>query len=307
MIHSRIEVRHLRYFVALAEELHFGRAAERCNISQPPFSVAIRQLEAELGFDLVDRSRTPLQLTHSGKVFYDETLRGMAQLTHAVQAASLVNAGMSGIIRVGFFGSLLSRGLATVLQQYERERPDVQIQLIELNTKEQLNALQRGAIDYGFLHTSVTPEGIVCEELVSEPFVVCVHANHPLAARSSIHLRNVANERLILFPRSVSPTYYDQLISLCHRAGFQPRIEHEVRHWLTAVAIVGRALGVAIVPQSMHNAEILNVVYLPLNDVCVQPQLWTARPQRSLSDPSMSHFHSAVKTSMGISTSFEHP
>lgn len=294
MIPPRIELRHLRYFAALAEERHFGRAAERCNISQPPFSVAIRQLETELGFDLVDRSRSPLELTSPGQVFYELTMRSFSQINHAVEAATLVNSGMSGIIRVGFFGSLLSRGLATVLKRYEIERPSVKIQLVELNTKEQVSALQRGVIDYGFLHTSVMPQGIECERVVSEPFVVCVQSDHRLASRASIRLADVANERFILFSRSVSPTYFDQLISLCNDAGFQPEIDHEVRHWLTAVACVGRGLGVAIVPQSMRNAGISHVTYLPLEDSIVLPQLWAAWTTGGKRDPAIAQFHASV-------------
>lgn len=295
MVRTRIELRHLRYFAALAEELHFGRAAERCNISQPPFSVAIRQLETEVGFDLVDRASTPLRLTSAGVVFYEEVLRSLSQIDYAVESAGLVSKGMSGILRIGFFGSMLCRGLPKVLESFERERPGVEIRLVELNTREQVAALQRGIIDYGFLHTSAVPDTLACELIASEPFVLCVPMGHRLASAGGVRLAEAEHENFILFSRGVSPAYYDQLISVCMSSGFRPVVRHEVRHWHTAVSCVGRGLGVALVPASMHDARITGVAYVPIEDSPVQPQLWAAWSTKGAEDAALLAFHEAVK------------
>jgi DNA-binding transcriptional LysR family regulator len=289
-----IELRHLRYFAALAEEQHFGRAAERCNISQPPFSVAIRQLETELGFALVDRDSSPLRLTPAGEKFYEEVLRSISQIDYSIEAATLVSQGMDGVLRIGFFGSMLGRGLTSILRLYESEHPNVEIRLVELNTREQISALQRGTIDYGFLHTSMVPEGLGCELIVTEPLMLCVPAESELSRRSKVKLADAASSYFILFSRSVSPTYYDKLISVCTSAGFHPQIKHEVRHWYTAVACVANGLGVALVPASMRNAGVENVSYLSLESSSSLPQLWAAWPARKVSNAAVLAFHAAV-------------
>lgn len=248
---NTIELRHLRHFAALAEELHFGRAAKRCNISQPPFSVSIQQLENNLGFALVERSSHAVRLTAAGTAFYEEVEKALSQIRHASDVAVRVNGGLQGILNVGFFASMLDRGLDRAVTRFQSAFPWVEIQLSELNTADQFLALQRRQIQYGFVHSELVPEGMASRELLREPFVLCLPAAHPSADKGALNLAEMRDEPFIVFARAFSPAYYDQVVSLCVVAGFHPNIRHEFRHWLTVISCVSKGMGIAVVPRSL--------------------------------------------------------
>lgn len=295
MSNKNYELRHLRYFMALAEERHFARAAQRCNVSQPPFSVAIRQLENELGFELIDRTQMPLKLTPAGTAFYEETAKTMFQLQHAVQTAERYSQGLGGILKIGFFASMLCRGLPEVLKQMKHERPDLNIRLIELSSQEQIAALQRGMIDYGFVHSTVTAEKANFDLLLSEPFVLCVPDMHPAAQQSSVNLADFRHEEFVLFQRAVSSNYYDQVIALCVNAGFQPLINHEVRQWSTVISCVGNGLGIALVPRSLQRMNIDHVAFLSIEPGDIQSPLWGAWMEGTANNAALLALREAIK------------
>lgn len=261
---NSIELRHLRYFVALAEELHFGRAAKRCNVTQPPFSVSIQQLENELGFALAERSSHSVRLTAAGNAFYEEAGKALSQIRHASDLAARVNGGLHGVVKVGFFASMLDRGLDRAVKRFETAFPWVDVQLFELNTADQFLALQRREIQYGFVHGELLPAGLTSRELLREPFVLCLPASHRYADQPNLSLADMRDEPFIVFARAFSPAYYDQVVSLCVVAGFHPNIRYELRHWLTVVSCVSKGMGITVMPRSLAHAGFRGLKYVDI-------------------------------------------
>jgi DNA-binding transcriptional LysR family regulator len=209
-----MEFRHLRYFLALAEELHFGRAAKRLNISQPPLSFNIKQLETSLGVELFKRNSHGVRLTPAGDAFRQSAQRVLAEAGAATLQAREVAAGVTTRVRIGFVGSMLFRGLPERLAQFQSDHPQVQVTLTELNSVEQLDALARGTIDVGFVHTDRIPGDLRHALYMSEPFVCCLHAAHPAARGKTLAPRKLKDLPLVLFSRGASPDYYERVVSL---------------------------------------------------------------------------------------------
>lgn len=259
-----LEFRHLRYFLALAEELHYGRAAQRLAISQPPLSVAIQQLEASVGARLFDRDSKGVRLTPAGAAF---RTRAQALLDGAEDACALardVQAGEVGRLRLGFVGSTLFNGLSAWLQAFQAGHAKVEVVVVELNSQDQIDALLAEELDLGLVHTDRLPPALVAAPLYSEPFVACLPAQHPLAARAEIPLAALSDQPFILFSRKGSPDYHARIVEICRRHGFYPRLQHEGRHWLSVVSLVSQGLGVSIVPAAFQRSGIQGAVFRPL-------------------------------------------
>ena len=259
-----MEFRHLRYFLALAEELHFGRAAKRLNISQPPLSFNIKQLEASLGAELFIRNSHGVRLTPAGETFRQSAQRVLSQANAAVLQAREVAAGVTSRVRIGFVGSMLFRELPERLHEFQSAFPKVQIELTELNSVEQLEALARGVIDLGFVHTERIAGDLKHALYMSEPFVCCMPAKHPAARGKALNPDRLQSSPLILFSRGASPDYYERVISLCALIGWVPLVRHEVRHWLSVIALVRKGMGVALVPRALMDSGVADVVFKPL-------------------------------------------
>jgi DNA-binding transcriptional LysR family regulator len=260
-----LEFRHLRYFLALAEELHYGRAAQRLAISQPPLSVAIQQLEASVGARLFDRDSKGVRLTPAGAAF-----RGSAQalIDRAEDACALardVQAGEVGRLRVGFVGSTLFNGLSGWLKNFQAAHPKVEVVVVELNSQDQIDALLHDELDLGLVHTDRLPPALASAPLYTEPFVACLPAAHPLAAQPRIALPSLGEQPFILFSRKGSPDYHARIVDICRRHGFYPRLQHEGRHWLSVVSLVAQGLGVSIVPAAFQRAGLQGAVFRPLD------------------------------------------
>ncbi len=259
-----MDLRQLRYFVAVAEELHFGRAAARLAITQPPLSFNIRQLEASLGLELLRRSTREVALTPAGRVIYQEAVKILALTRDAQDLAGRVARGELGAVRIGCLGSSLLTGLASVIREFGAARPEVEMVVQELNTYEQIDALQRNQIDIGIIHPRVIPSGVSSRLLHTESFVCVLPASHPLAGDDVIDLRRLRNEDFVLFPRHFAPEHYDQVVALCASAGFTPNIRHKVRHMLTIATLVAQNFGVALVPASVQVVQLPNLVSRPI-------------------------------------------
>lgn len=259
-----MDLRQLRYFVAVAEELHFGRAAARLAITQPPLSFNIRQLEASLGLELLRRSTREVALTPAGKVIYQEALKILALTRDAENLAGRVARGEQGSVRIGCLGSSLLTGLAGVIREFGAARPEVEVVVQELNTFEQIDALQRNQIDIGIIHPRVIPSGVSSRLLHTESFVCVLPADHPLANNDAIDLRQLRDEEFVLFPRHFAPEHYDQVVALCASAGFTPNIRHKVRHMLTIATLVAQKFGVALLPASVQVVQFPNLVSRPI-------------------------------------------
>lgn len=261
-----MEFRHLRYFIAVAEELHFGRAAERLHMAQPPLSQQIRQLEEELGFQLFHRTKRSVQLTEAGQAFLKEARRVLKQLEQAVQVGQLTHRGELGQLVLGFVSSAAYNVLPTILRQFRASAPAVKLTLRELTTDQQLHRLRAGRIDIGLLRPPVEEEGLAQLILLQEPLMVALPEFHPLAEHAQISLKAIANEPFILFPRHLAPGLYDQIISLCQTAHFSPNVAQEAVQMQTIVSLVAAEMGIAIVPASLQNLQRTGVVYRPVQE-----------------------------------------
>jgi len=261
-----MNLKQLRHFVAVAEELHFGRAAQKLHISQPPLSLSIQQLEKNLGFSLLLRSNKTVSLTNAGAVFYKEAITLLRHAQDMKDISARVAQGFIGRLRIGFVGSMLFRGLAQNIRRFEHAQVGVEVVLFEMNTTEQLDALRRGQIDVGFIHTSHNDnDAVASRPYLAEPFVCCLPSDHPLSTQPHIDVADLAQETFLLFPRARSPHYHDRITAICVNAGFSPYLGHEVRNWLTIVELVGQGMGVALVPTSMQKADTDKVAYRPIN------------------------------------------
>lgn len=261
-----MELRHLRYFVVLAEELNFSRAAKRLHIAQPPLSQQIRKLEEELGVQLFVRTKRSVRLTDAGEVFLEEALKVLKQAESATHAAQRAQRGEIGRLSVGFVGSAAYELLPRALRLYRTRFPGVELSLHQLTTTEQVHALHSREIDAGFLRPPVHDPTLSLEAVLREPLVAALPQTHRLADRKTIRLTELANEDFILYPRHLGPGTHDQIVSLCQRAGFSPRIGQEAVEMQTIVGLVAAGLGVSLVPASVEGLRSKDVVYKRMED-----------------------------------------
>ena len=261
-----MELRHLRYFIAVAEELNFTRAAEKLHIAQPPLSQQIQQLEAQLGFQLFYRTKRTVMLTEAGQVFFEESQKILLQLDRAIQLGQQTSRGELGQLTIGFVSSASHNVVPAILQAFRTFHPAVKLQLREMTTNDQLQRLQEGQIDIGFIRPPVT-DGINSEIVFREPLIVALPQSHPMAQSDRVELRSLSTEPFILFPRSLAPGLYDSIISFCSQAGFSPIAAQEALQMQTIVSLVAAEMGVAIVPESMQNFQRRGVVYKRLQEL----------------------------------------
>jgi DNA-binding transcriptional LysR family regulator len=260
---ASMELRHLRYFLAVAEELHFSRAAGRLHMAQPPLSQQIRQLERELGVVLFNRTKRHVELTAAGHAFLEEARRVLAQSERAVRAAQRAARGEIGQLTIGFVPSADLDILPRVLRAWNARFPHVEIELHSLLPIAQIEALREGRIHIGFVRLPVDEGGLVVERIQREPLLAALPHRHRLARSPLVRLADLANDTLILFPRDIAPGYYDAFISACRRAGFTPRVLHP-GSMQTNLGLVSAGLGVSLLPASIRNLRRTGVVYRPL-------------------------------------------
>jgi DNA-binding transcriptional LysR family regulator len=258
-----MELRHLRYFVAVAEELHFGRAAQRLHIQQPPLSRQIQDLEAELGFPLFERSRRRVELTPAGSALLGRTRQVFDALEVAVHDARSASEGESGRLVIGYPSSLAYSGLTELLRAFRTRLPSVELSLRELPPGDQIDGLKAGSLDVGFVRTSLDDPTLAAELVRREALMVVLPDDHPLASRRSIPLKALAREPFVMFPRARGPAFYDQLMALCGTAGFTPRIVQEAAQ-LDIVSMVAAGFGVSIMPSSMRNFRRPSLAFRPI-------------------------------------------
>jgi DNA-binding transcriptional LysR family regulator len=270
------DLRQLRHFVAVAERLHFGRAAAALHMSQPPLSRSIRDLEARVGATLLARTRRRVELTPEGARFLEESRRLLAQLEHAVLEVGRMAAG-GGRLRLGFV-SLADYGvLPSLLKAYKAARPGVALALREMLSPDQAAALAAGELDFGLLLPPVA--GAELEHIVvqRERFVVALPARHRLArTRGRIAMREIAAEAFVMVPREMAPGLYDVIAALATRAGFTPRVAQEAIQMQTVVSLVSSGMGVAVVPASVANLGRRGVAYREIADAHPRLDLWLA-------------------------------
>ncbi|MDO5289001.1 MAG: LysR family transcriptional regulator [Pseudomonadota bacterium] len=261
-----MELRHLRYFLALADALHFGRAAQRLGLSQPPLTVAIQQLEADVGAPLFTRNSRGVQLTAAGQALVPQARATLEQAEQALHTARDAASGQLGRLRVGFAGTVLYHGLPAMLRHLQAEQPRLALALRELSSSEQVLELLHGRLDAGFAHVAQVPEGLAEVPVASQAFVACVPAGHALARRRTLPLHALAGAPLALVSREVSPDYHARIVAACQAAGFAPQPLHELRHWLSVVSLVAQGLAVALVPAALRQAQLAGAAFVPVKD-----------------------------------------
>ena len=273
---SSPELRQLRYFVAVAERLHFGRAAAALHISQPPLSRSIRDLEARVGALLLERTRRRVELTPEGARFLEGAKRVLRELDDAVMEVGRMAAGDTGRLRLGFV-SLADYGvLPGLLKTYKAARPGVALALREMLSPEQAAALAAGELDFGLL---LPPVAVELDHIVvqRERFLAALPSRHRLArVRGRLAMRELAGESFVMAPRDIAPGLHDIVAGLAQRAGFAPHVAQEAIQMQTVVSLVSSGLGVAIVPASLANLGRRSVTYREIADPHPRLDLWLA-------------------------------
>jgi DNA-binding transcriptional LysR family regulator len=278
-----VELRHLRYFIAVAEELHFGRAAERLGISQPPLSQQIQALEDELGACLFERTRRRVALSAVGELFLPEARAVLAQMDKAIGVARRARQGELGELKVGFTSSApFTSTIPRALLAFRQACPAVHLDLRELSSREVAEAVAAGRLQVGMIRPlDPLPDGLLALELFAEPLVVVLPAGHPRAFGDAhgIALEELASEDFVFFPRSFGTGLYDQVLGLALAAGFSPRIVQEASEAMTLIGLVATGLGVTVLPASFSRMRIDGVVYRTLRDPGASTAVWLVRRQ----------------------------
>ncbi len=263
-----MELRHIRYFVAVAEELHFTRAADRLGIKQPPLSLQIRQLEREIGTPLFHRLTRGVELTEAGALLLDDARRILDQVEQAKARALSRARGDTGRIHVGFAGATdFQPLLPEIIRSYRESFPGVVLSPEQSNTPHLIAGLRSGAIDVAFVRPPLSDgEGIAVQPLVEEQMKIVLPAAHPLASSPSLPLSALAHETLILFPRAIGPGLHDTIIASCRLAGFSPVLGQDAPQIPSIVYLVAAGFGVSIVPQSIEHIHAEGVAYVRINE-----------------------------------------
>jgi LysR family transcriptional regulator, benzoate and cis,cis-muconate-responsive activator of ben and cat genes len=261
-----MELRHLRYFHAVAATCSFSRAAELLHIAQPPLSRQIRQLEDYLQVELFDRESRPIMLTVAGKFFHEQTLHVVSRLREIEEGTRRLARGQRAWLGIGFVPSVMCGPLPGLVRQFRLAAPDVETGFTELMTMEQAAALKLGRIDVGFGRLAIDDPDICCVTLLREPLLAALPAGHRLLGCTALQLAELAHEPLILYPARPRPGYADQVLDLFARQGLRPSAVREANEMQTALGLVAAGIGVTLVPASARRARGDGVLYLPLAD-----------------------------------------
>ncbi len=282
-----MELRHLRYFVAVAEQQSFSRAAKRLHISQSAISEQVADLENEIGVKLLERGSRKTVLTQSGTILLTHARRLLMDANHAVQETQRAERGEVGTLRIGFFGGGLGDGFPPLIRAFRALHPRVELALVELSSTDQWPALLDGRIDIGF---TLVPEPQYRRELRWEtvqhdPIVAVLPKTHPAAKSKKIDLKSLAGERFVLSSRGVSPAVYDKVMELCTEAGFSPNVASISTVWSSVILMVRSGEGVALLPLNQQQASANDLVFIPLQsknafvDMCLA---WAGQRERPI-------------------------
>lgn len=275
-----MELRHLRYFIAVAEELHFGRAAQALGISQPPLSQQIQVLEQEVGARLFERTNRRVELSEAGRLFLDEARQVLAQVDKAADVARRAQRGELGELKIGFTSSApFNSSIPQAIFAFRQRFPEVRLKLREMSSTQVAEALLDESIQVGIMRPLPLPDSLSVVELLREPLVAVLGSKHPLVAGSEagLQLATLANEPFVFFPRSYGSGLYAQLLTLARDVGFTPHFAQEAGEAMTIIGLVAAGLGVSVLPASYQRMRIDGVVYRPLLDPEAVSAVWLAQ------------------------------
>lgn len=259
-----IELRHLRYFVAVAEELHFGRAALRLNLAQPPLSQQIRKLEELVGYALFVRTSRSVSLTTAGEALLQRARRVLRTVQRDLEETRSIGHGDVGSLHIGFVGSAMLTTLPEIFRSYREAFPRVKLHLHESFTAQVIEGMESGTLDTGILRDGDEVEALNVTTIFSEPFVAVLPATHPCAHQKSVAVTALRHDPFVYYPRSAGARAYEKPLTLCEEHGFRPQIVQEASHWLTILSLIGAGLGVSIGPACVSRIASDEVVCLPL-------------------------------------------
>ncbi|MFM0005191.1 MULTISPECIES: LysR substrate-binding domain-containing protein [Paraburkholderia] len=286
-------IRQLWMFLAVAEEKHFGRAAQRLNMSQPPLTEQIKVLEQSLKLNLFERSRRGTQLSAAGAAILPAVRQFADQVERLERVVREVAAGQTGVLQVGAITSAMLETVPEVLNALKHEYPDLTVFIREIDSVEAVPALEAGELDVAFVRLDGNVgHGIATMPLAEDRLAVAVPRDHPFAKLSRVRLRSLADESLVMSSRQVSPAYFDFLTAVCQSHGFAPRVLHEVRSVTSQIAYVGCGQGVALVPASTRKLASENVVFRPLKErvmVVTAALAWNPNRHHPMVDAVVSH------------------
>jgi DNA-binding transcriptional LysR family regulator len=265
---QEIELRHLRYFLAVAETLHFSKAAERLGIAQPPLSHQIKRLEQLVGHRLFDRTTRGVKLTLAGQLLADRARSTLEKMHDDLEQVRRLGRGEEGTLTVGFSGSVMFTELPAAIEIYRRRFPKVELRLRELTTHAQIPALLNGTLDLAFMRDGDPTEGIEMTTVLSEPYVAVLPASHALLRKRSLHVRDLRDEPFIFFARRMGPLAFDRTMACCERSGFRPNIVQDAPQWPTLVRLVAAGLGVSLAPACVANVTIPGAAYRDVHAAC---------------------------------------
>lgn len=262
-----MKLHQLRYFVAVAREQNFTRAAERLNIAQPPLSRQIQQLEQEIGVQLIERGSRPVRLTEAGKLFYDQAVMALEHLDEMVDMTRRFAATARRRLGAGFVSSTLYGHLPEVIRRFRAARPDIDVMLHEMTSLEQIAALKEGLIDVGFGRIPKDDPQVDRVLMRNEPLRVALPATDPIAARPGpFRLADLTHLPIIIYPKTPRPSYADQVLALLRARDLRPPAIHEVKEMQAALGLVAAETGFAVVPASVERLRRDNVVYAGLDE-----------------------------------------
>jgi DNA-binding transcriptional LysR family regulator len=293
-----LELRHLRYFIAVAEELHFSRAAKRLHIAQPPLSQQIRKLEHFIGHPLFTRNSRTVALTQAGETLLERSRYILRRLDDDLETVRRVGRGEIGTLTIGFIGSSMLTVLPALIGNYRKRFAKVDLRLRELTTSSLVDAIRQGAVDLGFLRDAGPTEGLIVENVLAERFVIALAKKHPLANRKRISLPDLKNEPLILFARELGPLAWDKTIALCETSGIRPTIVQDAPEWLTVLRLVSSGLGFSIAPACVATIQTPGVVCRELTKCPISTNIELARRSDHL-NPIMEAFLAQARKMFG--------
>jgi len=293
-----LELRHLRYFVAVADELHFGRAASRLHLSQPPLSQQIRKLEEILGYALFVRTSRSVKLTNAGEAFLERARRTLRNVQRDIDETRSIGQGEVGSLHIGFVGSAMLTTLPGIFRAYREAYPRVNLSLHESFTARVVEGLESGTLDAGILRDGDSVKMLNVTTLFSEPYVAVLPRSHRCAKQKRISPGMLRNEPFVYYPRSAGGRAFEKPLTLFEEYGFRPHIVQEASQWLTIVLLVGAGLGVSVAPACVRRIASPEVVCIPLRGAKVVSDIELARAVGD-ARPIVEHFaHIAINARM---------
>lgn len=296
-----IELRHLRYFVAVAEELHFGRAAARLNISQPPLSQQIQILEAQVGAKLLARTNRSVSLTAAGAQFLTDSRQILNQVEAAAVRAARLHQGETGELRIGFTSSApFIKPISDSLSRFRRGYPDVHLQTLEINTRAQIAPLNEGKLELGLMRNTPLPDTLDWQLILREPLMAMAHRDNPLAAKPAISLRELADQPFVFFDPHVGTGLYDDILGLLHRYEVQPQIAQEVGEAMTIIGLVAAGLGVSILPASFQRIQLNEMRWVPITEADAVSEMWLVWSKHHEKSAAALRFMQLLNDALGV-------